>query len=151
MKVRQFHPTFFYKKCFCRLHNLNPRMSKASRAILIPQKTLKAVVETLSNATISYKQAEATSSHKQAGKQFNWKSSLCPNCTVQLLSSQGPLEKWTEHSKKRNGMKWYCVKDPNCTLGVDGMDHKISSKPSHKFEFTSELFKQGHSLINCNF
>jgi len=46
-------------------------MSKASRAILIPQKTLKAVVETLSNATISYKPAEATSSHKQAGKQFN--------------------------------------------------------------------------------
>ena len=39
-------------------------MSKASRAILIPQKTLKAVVETLSNATISYKQAEATSTTK---------------------------------------------------------------------------------------
>ena len=45
-------------------------------------------------------------------------------CSQPIKFSQGPLQKWTEHSTNSRLMKCIYEEDPNYTLRFDGMDHQ---------------------------
>ena len=49
--------------------------------------------------------------------------------------SQGPLEKWTEHSANSNFMKYPYGGTPTTHQGVDGIDHIIV--PSNSLNFST--------------